>query len=170
MGKPFTVQLMRSMPYPLTWFLIYIAGSTSPSALVSKVSGGFKRSTDVIEYKEGGNPIILKGPGRTKYEPITLERGVTQDTDFMNWANSVQVLDKGSPNASLKALRQNLRIDLLREDLVPVKRFYVYRAWPSEYQALPDLDAGTNAVAIEHLKLENEGWEQDLTLPEPPET
>jgi phage tail-like protein len=170
MGKPFTVQLMRSMPYPSTWFLVYIGGSTSPAALISKVSGGFKRSTDVLEYKEGGSRIIRQGPARTKYEPITLERGVTQDIDFMNWANAVQVLDKGSPSSSLKNLRQNLRIDLLREDLVPVKRFYVYRAWPSEYQALPDLDAGANTVAIEHLKLVHEGWEQDLTLPEPAET
>ena len=170
MAKPFTVQFIRLLPYPPNCFLVYFDGSTSPSALITKVSGGFKRSTDVIEYKEGGNPIILKGPGRTKYEPLTLERGVTQDTDFMNWANAVQVLDKGSPNSSLKNLRQNLRIDLLREDFVPVKRFYVYRAWPSEYQALPDLDAGANTVAIEHLKLEHEGWEQDLTLPEPAET
>jgi phage tail-like protein len=120
MGKPFTVQLMRSMPYPSTWFLVYIGGSTSPAALISKVSGGFKRSTDVLEYKEGGSRIIRQGPARTKYEPITLERGVTQDIDFMNWANAVQVLDKGSPSSSLKNLRQNLRIDLLREDLVPV--------------------------------------------------
>lgn len=166
MGKPFTVNLTRSMPYPSNLFLIYFGTSTSPAALVSKITG-MKRMTDVIEYKEGGNPIILKGPGRTKYDPITLERGISQDADFMNWANAVQILDKGSPSTSLKNLRQNLRIDLLNEDLQPVKRFKVYRAWPSEYQALPDLDAGANTVAIEHLKLENEGWEQDLSLTEP---
>jgi phage tail-like protein len=169
MGKPFTVNLTRSMPYPSNLFLIYLGTSTSPAALVAKITG-MKRMTDVIEYKEGGNPIILKGPGRTKYDPITLERGISQDADFMNWANAVQILDKGSPSTSLKNLRQDLRIDLLNEDLQPVKRFKVYRAWPSEYQALPDLDAGTNAVAIEHLKLENEGWEQDMSLTEPLET
>jgi phage tail-like protein len=166
MGKPFTVNLLRSMPYPSNLFLVYLGTSTSPAALVNRITG-VKRITDVMEYKEGGNPIILKGPGRTKYDPITLERGVSQDPDFLNWANAVQVLDKGAPSTSLKNLRQDLRIDLLNEDLQPVKRFKVYRAWPSEYQALPDLDAGANAVAIEHLKLENEGWEQDMTLTEP---
>jgi phage tail-like protein len=124
----------------------------------------------VIEYKEGGNPIILKGLGRTKYEPITLERGLTQDLDFANWANMAQVLDKGAPTTSLANLRQEVRIDLLNEEGEAVWRFMVHRAWVSEYQALPDLDAGANAIAIEHIKLENEGWEQDTTLAEPKET
>ena len=123
----------------------------------------------MIDYKEGGDAIILKGLGRTKYEPITLERGLTQDLDFANWANASQVLDNGSPSTSLAKLRQNVRIDLLNEEGQPVWRFFVYRAWVSEYQALPDLDASANAIAIEHIKLENEGWEQDITLAEPQE-
>jgi phage tail-like protein len=137
-------------------------------AAVSKVSA-IKRSSDVIEYKEGGNAIILKGLGRTKYDPITLERGVTQDADFATWANYAQVLDSGSPNTSLANLRQEVAIVLLNEEAQPVIRYLVHRCWVSEYQALPDLDAGSNAIAIEHIKLENEGWERDLTLPEPVE-
>jgi phage tail-like protein len=169
MGKPFTVNINRYDPYKTYRFLVYFGTTTSPVAAVSKVTG-IKRSSDVIEYKEGGNPIILKGLGRTKYEPITLERGLTQDLDFVNWANMSQVLDHGSPNTSLAHLRQNIRIDLLNEEGQPVWRFFVYRCWVSEYQALPDLDAGANAIAIEHIKLENEGWEQDTTLAEPKET
>jgi phage tail-like protein len=169
MGRPFTVNINRYDPYKSYRFLVYFGTSTSPVAAVSKVSG-LKRSSDVIEYKEGGNAIILKGLGRTKYEPITLERGVTHDTDFSDWANAAQVLDKGSPNTSLKDLRKPVvRIDLLNEAGQPVLRYFVYRCWVSEYQALPDLDAGANAVAIEHIKLENEGWEQDTTLAEPKE-
>jgi phage tail-like protein len=168
MGKPFTVNINRYDPYKTYRFLVYFGTSTSAVAAVSKVSG-IKRSSDVIEYKEGGNPIILKGLGRTKYEPITLERGVTEDMDFVNWANMSQVLDHGSPSTSLAKLRQNIRIDLLNEEGQPVWRFFVYRCWVSEYQALPDLDAGANAIAIEHIKLENEGWEQDTTLAEPKE-
>jgi phage tail-like protein len=169
MGKPFTVNINRYDPYKSYRFLVYFGTSTSPVAAVSKVSG-LKRSSDVIEYKEGGNAIILKGLGRTKYEPITLERGVTHDTDFSDWANAAQVLDKGSPNTSLKDLRKPVvRIDLLNEEGQPVLRYFVYRCWVSEYQALPDLDAGANAIAIEHIKLENEGWEQDTTLAEPQE-
>jgi phage tail-like protein len=169
MGKPFTVNINRYDPYKTYRFLIYFGSSTAPVAAVSKISA-LKRSSDVIEYKEGGNPIILKGLGRTKYEPITLERGLTQDIDFANWANMAQVLDKGAPTTSLANLRQEVRIDLLNEEGEAVWRFMVHRAWVSEYQALPDLDAGANAIAIEHIKLENEGWEQDTTLAEPKET
>jgi phage tail-like protein len=165
MGKPFTVNINRYDPYKTYRFLVYFGTSTSPVAAVSKVTG-LKRSSDVIEYKEGGNPVILKGLGRTKYEPITLERGITQDLDFANWANQAQVLDHGSAKTSLANLRQEVRIDLLNEEGLPVWRFNVHRAWVSEYQALPDLDAGANAIAIEHIKLENEGWERDLSLTE----
>jgi phage tail-like protein len=168
MGKPFTVNINRFDPYKTFRFLIYFGQSTSPVAAVSKV-GGLKRSSDVIEYKQGGDAITRKGLGRTKYEPITLERGVTHDPDFEKWANAAQVLDKGSPGSSLKGLRQQVRIELLNEAGQPAHRYVVHRCWVSEYQALPDLDAGGNAIAIEHIKLENEGWEHDLTLSEPTE-
>ena len=168
MGKPFTVNINRFDPYKTFRFLVYFGGTTSPVAAVSKV-GGLKRSSDVIEYKQGGDAITRKGIGRTKYEPITLERGVTHDPDFENWANAAQVLDKGSPSTSLKNLRKEMRIDLLNEAGQPVHRYIVHRCWVSEFQSLPDLDAGGNAVAIEHIKLENEGWEHDLSLAEPTE-
>jgi phage tail-like protein len=168
MGKPFTVNVNRIDPYKSYRFLVYFDTSTTPVALMSKVTA-LKRSSDPIEYKEGGNAIIRKGLGRTKYEPVTMERGVSQDKDFANWANAAQVLDKGSPSQSLASLRKEVRIELLNEEGQPALRFIVHRAWVSEYQALPDLDAGANAVAIEHIKIENEGWEQDLSLAEPKE-
>jgi phage tail-like protein len=168
MGKPFTVNVNRFDPYKSYRFLVYFGTSTTPVAVVSKV-GALKRSSDVIEYKSGGDSIIRKGLGRTKYEAITLERGLTEDQDFVNWANSSQVLDKGSANQSLANLRKEVRIDLLNEEGQPVWRFFIHRCWVSEYQALPDLDAGANAIAIEHIKLENEGWEQDTSLGEPTE-
>lgn len=169
MGKPFSVNTNRFDPYKSYAFLVYFGTSTTPVAGISKVTG-LKRSSEVIEYKQGGNAIISKGLGRTKYEPITMERGVTHDTDFETWANAAQVLDKGAPSTSLKNLRQEIRIDFLNEERQPVLRFNVHRCWVSEYQALPDLDAGSNAVAIEHIKLENEGWERDLSLTEVLET
>jgi phage tail-like protein len=169
MGTIFPANTQRLDPYKSYKFLVYLGTSTTPAAAVSKV-GGLKRSTDVIEYKEGANAIILKGPGRTKYEPITLERGITQDTTFIAMANAVQILDHGSPSTSLATMRQEMSIVLLNEAAQPVLRYLVHRCWVSEFQALPDLDAGTNAVAIEHIKVENEGWERDLTLAEPVET
>jgi phage tail-like protein len=169
MGKPFSVNTTRFDPYKSYAFLVYLDTSTTPIAGVSKVTG-LKRSSDPIEYKEGGNAIIRKGLGRTKYEAITMERGITHDTDFELWANAAQLLDKGAPTTSLKNLRKELRIDFLNEERQVVLRFNVHRCWVSEYQALPDLDAGTNAIAIEHIKLENEGWERDLSLTEILET
>jgi len=166
MGKPFSVNMYRFDPYKSFRFLVYLEQSPTPVAGVSKV-GGLKRSSDPIEYKEGGNMIIRKGLGRTKYDAITLERGVTHDADFESWANAAQVLDKGAASQSLKNLRKEIRIELLNEAGQPVQRYLVHACWVSEFQALPDLDAGGNAVAIERIKLENEGWERDLSLTEP---
>jgi phage tail-like protein len=168
-GKPFSVNISRYDPYKSYRFQVYFQGNSWPVAGVSKVTA-LKRSSDPIEYKQGGDLLIRKGLGRTKYEAITIERGITHDTDFELWANAAQILDKGAPSTSLKNLRKELRIDFLNEERQVVLRFNVHRCWVSEYQALPDLDAGTNAIAIEHIKLENEGWERDLSLTEILET
>src|ERR1700689_4958682 len=117
MSVIFPANVSRYDPYKTYRFLVYFttANPTTPVAAVSKVTG-LKRSSDVIEYKEAGNAVILKGLGRTKYEPITLERGITQDPDFATWANYAQVLDQGHPNTSLANLRQEVRIVLLNEE------------------------------------------------------
>ncbi len=168
MTKPFSVNVTRFDPYKNYRFLVYLDQSVTPVAGISKVTG-LKRTSDVIEYKEGGNAISLKGIGRTKYEAITLERGVTHDSDFENWANAAQVLDKGMPKSGLAGLRKTVRLVLHNEQGQPVQQYIVYRCWVSEYQALPDLDAGGNAMALQHIKLENEGWERDLSVGEPDE-
>jgi len=131
MSKPFTVNTDRYDPYKSYRFLVYFGTSTTAVAGVSKV-GGLKRSSDPIEYKEGGNAIILKGLGRTKYDAITLERGVTHDSDFQDWANAAQVLDKGAPSQSLKNLRREISIELLNEEGQPVHKYIVHRCWVSE--------------------------------------
>lgn len=168
MTKPFTVNMSRFDPLKTYRFLVYFEGSSAPVAGVSKVSA-ITRSSNVIEYNEGGYAITRKGLGRTTYGAITIERGVTMSNDFEQWANACQVLDKGSPSTSLANLRKELRIELLNEEAQPVYRYLFHRAFVSEFQALPDLDASTNAIAIEHIKIEYEGWERDLTLAEPKE-
>ena len=168
MGKIFPANLNRYDPYKSYRFLLFFGQSTTAVAAVSKLTA-LKRSSDVIEYKEGGSALILKGLGRMKYEPITAERGVTQDTDFAAWADYAQVLSQGVPSTSLANLRREIRIELLNEEAQPVLRYLIHRCWVSEFQALPDLDAGGNTIAIEHIKMENEGWERDLTLAEPTE-
>src|SRR5438874_11245135 len=124
MAQIFPANMLRYDPYKTYRFLVYLGTRTTPVAAVSKV-GAIKRSSDPIEYKEGGNAIILKGLGRTKYDAITLERGLTHDPDFEAWANAAQLLDKGAPATSLENLRRNLRIELLNEAGQAVHRYIV---------------------------------------------
>jgi phage tail-like protein len=164
----FTVNPTRFDPYKnfkfrVKWDGKYVAG-------ISKC-GGLKRSTDVVEHREGGDPSTSrKSPARTKYDAITLERGVTHDTEFEKWANKVWDLGAGlGAEVSLADFRKDLILDLFNEAGQKVISYKVYRCWVSEYQALPDLDANAGAVAIQHIKLENEGWERDVAVTEPKE-
>ena len=164
----FTVNAQRVDPYKnfkfrLKWDGKYVAG-------VSKISP-LKRSTEVIEHREGGDPSTTrKSPGRTKYDAITLERGITFDVAFEQWANKVWDLGAGlGAEVSLKDFRKDIILDLYNEAGQLVMSYKIYRCWVSEYQAMPELDANAAAVAIEHIKLENEGWERDLSVVEPAE-
>jgi phage tail-like protein len=164
----FAVNTHRFDPYKnfkfrLKWDGRYVAG-------VSK-AGALKRSTEVVEHREGGDPSTSrKSPGRTKYEPITLERGVTHDLEFEAWANKVWHVGTGlGAEVSLKDFRKDVILEVYNEAGQLALAYKIYRCWVSEYQALPDLDANANAVAIQHLKLENEGWERDADVKEPTE-
>ena len=155
---------------PYKNFKFRVTWDGKPVAGVSKVSS-LKRSTEVVEHRNGGDPSTSrKSPGRSKYEPITLERGVTHDTEFERWANKVWNFNSGlGAEVSLKDFRKDLTIEVYNEAGQLALAYKVYRCWVSEFQALPDLDANANAVAIQMLKLENEGWERDHEVPEPAE-
>ena len=137
---------------------------------VSKV-GGLKRSTEVVEHREGGDPSSSrKSPGRTKFEAIQLERGVTHDPEFEKWANKVWNFGSGlGAEVSLKDFRKDIILGIYNESGQLALAYKIYRCWVSEFQALPDLDANANAIAIQHIKLENEGWERDYDVVEPKE-
>ncbi len=164
----FSVNASRFDPYKnfkfrIKWDGRFVAGISKCSAL--------KRSTEVVEHREGGDPSTSrKSPGRTKFEGITLERGVTHDTEFEKWANKVWNFGSGlGAEVSLKDFRKDLIIEVYNEAGQVVLAYKVYRAWVSEYQAQADLDANANAVLIQTLKLENEGWERDYDVAEPSE-
>ncbi|HET7328229.1 MAG TPA: phage tail protein [Nocardioidaceae bacterium] len=164
----FTVNQQRFDPYKnfkfrVRWDGRYVAG-------VSKV-GVLKRTTEVVKHREGGDPSSSrKSAGRTEYDAIQLERGVTHDTEFEKWANKVWNFGSGlGVESSLADFRKDIIIDLYNEAGQLVIAYKVYRCWVSEYQALPDLDANANAIAIQHIKLENEGWERDYETVEPQE-
>jgi phage tail-like protein len=164
----FSVNPQRFDPYKnfkfrLKWDGRYVAG-------VSKV-GALKRSTEVVEHREGGDPSTgRKSPGRNKFDAITVERGVTHDPEFERWANRVWAINAGlGAEVSLRDFRKDIILEFYNEAGQLAIAYKVYRCWVSEYQALPDLDANANAVAIQHIKLENEGWERDESVTEPSE-
>ncbi len=163
----FTVNPQRYDPYRNFKFRIkidnvYVAGLSKCSAL--------KKTTEMVEWREAGDPSTThKLPGKTKYDAITLTAGVTHDTTFEDWAGLVNNF-QGDASMSLKNFRKNITIDVFNEADQPVLSYNVYRCWVSEFQALADLDASANAVLIQTIKLENEGWERDKAIGEPTET
>ena len=164
----FSVNAQRFDPYKnfkfrVKWDGRYVAG-------VSKV-GALKRTTEVVKHREGGDPSSSrKSPGRTEFEAVSLERGVTHDTEFEKWANKVWNFGSGlGAEVSLKDFRKDVIIDVYNEAGQLVIAYKLFRCWVSEFQALSDLDANGNAVAIQSLKLENEGWERDYDVTEPVE-
>ena len=164
----FSVNAQRFDPYKnykfrVKWDGRYVAG-------ISKV-GGLKRSVEVVTYRSGGDPSTThKSPGNAKYDPVTLERGVTHDTEFEKWANKVWNFGSGlGAEVSLKDFRKDIIVELYNEAGQVVLAYKIYRCWPSAFTALPDLDASGNAVAIQSITLENEGWERDYAVTEPTE-
>jgi len=164
----FTVNATRFDPYKnfkfrVKWDGRYVAG-------VSKVSA-LKRTTEMVEHREGGDPSTShKSPGRNKFEAVTLERGVTHDLEFERWANKVWNFGAGlGAEVSLKDFRKDISIEVYNEAGQKVLAYNLFRCWVSDYQSLPDLDANANAIAIQSIKLENEGWERDVSVPEPSE-
>lgn len=169
MAAPFVVNAYRNDPYKNFKFRVRWEGRTVCG--VSKVSA-LKFSTEPVEHREGGDPSTSrKTPSRIKFEAITLERGVTHDPEFENWAKKIwDTQGAASGTVSLANFRKDIIIDLLNEQGVVAKSYKVYNCWVSEYQALPELDANANVVAIEMMKLENEGWERDEEVQEPQQT
>jgi phage tail-like protein len=153
----------KNFKFRLKWDGRYVAGISKVSAL--------KRTTEVVKHREGGDPSTSrKSPGRTEYDLITLERGVTHDLEFEKWASKIWQLQTAlGSEVSLADFRKDVIIEFYNEAGRLAIAYHVFRCWVSEYQALPDLDANANAVAIQHIKLENEGWLRDTAVVEPTE-
>ncbi|NTU84766.1 MAG: phage tail protein [Chloroflexales bacterium] len=163
----FTVNSERFDPYhsfkfKIKWDGQYVAGLSKCSAL--------KKTTEVTTWHEAGDQSVAhKIPGKTTHDPITLSAGVTHDTTFEEWANKVNNY-QGEAAMSLRTFRKDITIEVCNLQGKPVLAYNVYRCWVSEYQALPELDASGNAIMIQTIKLEHEGWERDTSVVEPAET
>jgi len=160
----FSVNPHRHDPYKnfkfrVKWDGKYVAGISKVSAL--------RRTTEVIEHREGGDPSSSrKSPGFTAYAPIVMERGVTHDLEFEQWANLVSNLNS---EMSLKNFRKDIILEIYNEAGQLAIAYKIFRCWVSEYQALPDLDANNSSALIQQIRLENEGWERDYEVSEPVE-
>jgi len=162
----FVVNAHRVDPYKNFKFRILLDGK--PVLGVSKVSA-LKRTTEVVKHRSGGqNSYDHKSPGRTSYEGVTLERGITHDLEFERWANLVHTY-AGDSAMDLVNYKKDLTLEVLNEKNGVAMRYFLFRCWVSEFTAMPDLDANANAVAIEHLKIELEGWVRDVDTTEPSE-
>ena len=167
MAAQFVVNAYRFDPYKNFKFRIRWDGKVV--AGVSKISA-LKQTTEPVKHREGGDPSSSRvTPSVWNFEPITLERGVTHDPEFEKWAQKVWDI-QGDASISLKNFRKDIIIELLNEQGAVAKAYKVYRCWVSDYQALPELDANAHAVAIEHMVLQNEGWERDEEVAEPSQT
>jgi phage tail-like protein len=164
----FSVNTHRFDPYKnfkfrVKWDGRYVAG-------ISKV-GALKRTTEVVKHRDGADPSSSrKSPGRSEFEAVTLERGVTHDLEFEAWASRVWMLGNGlGAEVSLRNFRKDIILELLNEAGQVAIAYTLFRCWVSDYQAMPELDANANAVAIQSIKLENEGWERSTDVTEPSE-
>jgi phage tail-like protein len=166
MAKGFIKNAKRFDPYKN--FKFRILWDDKPVMGVSKVSA-LKRTTELVKHRDGGdNSTDHKSPGRTSYDAITVERGLTHDPEFEAWANKIHPYS-GDTAMDLAAYKKNLTLEMMNEKGHVVYRYFLYDCWVSEYTAIPDLDANANAVSIESLKIELEGWDRDKDTKEPDE-
>lgn len=166
MAQGFQKNAHRYDPYKNFKFRIIM--DERPVLGISKV-GALKRTTEVVKHRSGGeNSTDHKSPGRTSYEGITMERGLTHDPEFEKWANMVHPYD-GDAGMDLVNYKKDLTLEVMNEKGHVAFRYFLYDCWVSEFTAIPDLDANANAVAIESIKLELEGWKRDPDTKEPKE-
>lgn len=148
----------RNFKFRVKWQGRFVAGFSTVSSLWPSIAVTKRGECDVPS-------TIRKSPGSTKFEPITLERGLTHDPEFERWA--YKVWDFGAELAGAASdtdFRKDIMIGLYNEVGQLEMAWNVCRCWVSEFQAMPDIAANANTVAIAHIRLENEGWERDLGL------
>jgi phage tail-like protein len=164
----FTVNSSRYDPYKtfkfrVKWDNKYVLGASSVT--------GLTRKTEVVQHRVGGDPSTKrKSPGLNDYDSVTIKNGVTQDRTLHEWAGKVWAIgNQLGMEVSLKDFRKDVTLEVYNEAGQLAMAYTLYRCWPSEFQALADLDANTGGILFQHLKLECEGWDMDTSVPELPE-
>jgi phage tail-like protein len=119
-----------------------------------------------VEHYEGGSVVPNKSPGLVKFTPVTLERGVSKDVDFLDWvtacvalaAAGVGATNTGAPDPLYK---RNLDIVQMDRDGAVVKRWTLFGAWPTKYVA-GEWDNTASETVIESITLEYDFFDKTL--------
>ncbi len=164
----FNVNAHRHDPYRTFKFQVVIAGQVVAGL---KKMGALKKKTEPVKWRASNDPSSERiMPGGTSYEPVTLDQGLTHDPVFEEWANKVNNIE-GDAAMSLKGFRKDVIINVLNLQGQVAISYKLLRAWVSDYQALPDFDAGSmNTVGIQTITLQHEGWQRDAGVSEPSES
>lgn len=166
MAAGFVKNAHRMDPYKTYKFRIIMDGREVAGVMKA---GPLKRTTQVVAHRSGGeNSSDHKSPGRTSYDGLTLERGITHDTAFEAWANKVHPY-AGDVAMDLVGYKKDLTLEVMNEKGHVALRYFLHDCWVSDFTAVPGLDAMANAIAIESIKIELNGWERDVATVEPDE-
>jgi phage tail-like protein len=140
--------MARVDPYKNFRFLLEIDGIVQGGF---SECNGFGSNVEVIEYREGGEPVtVRKLPGKVSYPDITLKWGVTDSRELYDW-------HLAAVNGQVQ--RKNGSI-VLQDDRGQEKvRWNFFSAWPSKYDG-PDFSAKGNDVAIDTLTVSCERVER----------
>jgi phage tail-like protein len=154
------IEPFKNFRFRVKWDGRYVAGVNRITAL--------RRRSEIVRHNEGADPAIgRKSPGRTEFDSISLERGISGDRTFENWANQVWSMERPNGEQGSRDFRKDVVIEVYDDAGQLAVAYNLFRCWVSEYQALPDLDVGANSVAIETIKLEVEGWSRVISKTTP---
>ena len=161
--NPQRFDFYKNFKFRVKWDGRYVGGFSKVSSL--------KDMVEAIKHHEGGDSFADRTlPGRNRFEAVTLERAITQDPEFESWANKAWNCGTGpGAEVSFKDFRKDIVLKVYNEAGQLALVCKIFRCWVSEFEALPVLDANANAIAIQHVKLDNEGFERDIAVGEPAE-
>jgi phage tail-like protein len=112
---------------------------------------GLGSEQEVIEHKvvnEAGVEVVMKVPGRLKWENITLKRGITSNMDIWTWRKMVE-------DGDVAGARSDGSIIMYNQSLTEVARWNFNQAWPVKVTG-PSVKADSNEIGVEELTMAHE--------------
>lgn len=165
----FPANAHRYDPYRTFKFQVVIDGQVVAGL---KRMSELKKTTEVVRWRASNDPSHERVmPGGTSYEAVTLEQGLTHDPVFENWANLVNNIEGDAATSLVNFRKPSLIVNVLNLQGQVALSYKLFRAWVSEYTAVPELDSTSmNTVAIQRIVIQHEGWQRDSAVSEPSES